>query len=67
MIYYEPEDGTITFQGKNLASFTRKASFPCVGTAVPFTARKTSDTVYGRGNPWSDYSEAAYEAAQVAR
>ncbi|KAI0097351.1 hypothetical protein GGR51DRAFT_566558 [Nemania sp. FL0031] len=67
MIYYQPENGTITFQGNNMASFTGKASFPCVGTAVPFTARKTSDTVHGHGNSWSDYSEAAYERARVGR
>ncbi|KAI1419720.1 hypothetical protein F5Y12DRAFT_205347 [Xylaria sp. FL1777] len=67
MIYHEPSDGTITFQDKNMASFTGEASFPCVGTSVPFTARKTSDAVHGQGNSWSDYSEAAYERARVGR
>ncbi|KAI0905873.1 hypothetical protein F4823DRAFT_113292 [Ustulina deusta] len=67
MIHYEPEKGTITFQGENMASFTGTASLPGVGTAVPFTARKTSDAVHGHGKSWSHYSEAAYEAARVGR
>ncbi|KAI0535364.1 hypothetical protein GGR58DRAFT_515411 [Xylaria digitata] len=67
MIYYQPENGTITFQGENTASFTGKASIPCVGTAVSFTARKTSDSARQKWKEWSDYSEAAYEAARVRR
>ncbi|KAI1819936.1 hypothetical protein F4861DRAFT_525126 [Xylaria intraflava] len=67
MIYHDPENGTITFQGENMASFTGKVSLPSVGGTVPFTARKTSDATHGPGNSWSDYSEAAYEAARVNR
>ncbi|TGJ82961.1 hypothetical protein E0Z10_g5812 [Xylaria hypoxylon] len=67
MIHHQPEDGTITFTGENMASFTGEASFPSVGTAVTFTARKTSDSVHGQGNSWSDYSETAYEEVLVGR
>ncbi|GAW19289.1 hypothetical protein ANO14919_087750 [Xylariales sp. No.14919] len=49
-----------------MASLTGKASFPCVGSAVPPTAR-ISDMVHGGGNLWSDYAEAAYEDARVGR
>ncbi|GAP87531.1 putative AT hook motif family protein [Rosellinia necatrix] len=67
MIYYEPEAGSITFQGENMASFTGEASFPCVGASVSFTARKTSDQDDGPETSWSDLSEAAYERARVGR
>ncbi|KAI1271304.1 hypothetical protein F5Y07DRAFT_383271 [Xylaria sp. FL0933] len=66
-IFYEPHDGTIIFEGENMASFTGTASFPSVGMAVPFTARKTSDAVHGYGQSWSDYSESAHERARVGR
>lgn len=66
-IYPTAEDGTISFTHENLASFQGEACLPCVGQKVLFTARKVSDTPVDADDSWADYSESAYEYAQVSR
>ncbi|EPE29789.1 AT hook motif family protein [Glarea lozoyensis ATCC 20868] len=66
-IQSEAEQGTITFKDGNLASFTGKATLPCVGEAIPFSGRKISDTPAAPESSWADFSENAYEDARVGR
>ncbi|KAH8658421.1 hypothetical protein BX600DRAFT_439584 [Xylariales sp. PMI_506] len=67
VIYSDIEEGTIKFKDQDLASFVGKANLPCVGSNVPFTARKISDDPGHEGDSWADYSEEAYEYARVNR
>jgi hypothetical protein len=65
-IYYQPEKGKMTFKDANLAAFDGVADLPCVGSAVPFTARKVSDTA-GRAASWEEFSRRNYDRANVDR
>ncbi|KAJ6028859.1 hypothetical protein N7540_004435 [Penicillium herquei] len=66
-IYSDPEDGTIKFKDGKFASFTGEVGMPCVGGAVPFTARKVSDSPDSHGKEWVDYSDRRYESARMRR
>ncbi|KAL2862635.1 uncharacterized protein BJX67DRAFT_292923 [Aspergillus lucknowensis] len=66
-IFSEAEPGTIRFKNGNLAEFSAEASLPWVGDAVPFTARKVSDTPSSGPEGWADYSEERPEYARVSR
>lgn len=66
-VYAEPDDGVIKFKDASLASFKGEADLPCVGSKIPFTARKVSDKPSGQPSNWADYSNEQHEYAQVAR
>jgi hypothetical protein len=40
---------------------------PAVGNAVPFEGFKVSPEAAARAEPWSAFSEVAYEEARVSR
>jgi hypothetical protein len=65
-IYYRPDDGTIKFKDKNLASFVGKASLPGCGN-LSFTALKVSDDPGSMSRSWYDYTERQYEMERVSR
>ncbi|KAI1111417.1 hypothetical protein F5Y14DRAFT_312827 [Nemania sp. NC0429] len=60
-VYEDPEDGTITFTGENMATFSGVASLPCVGGAIPFTGRKVADEVNVFRDSWFGYSGSVCE------
>ncbi|KAI1161256.1 hypothetical protein F5B18DRAFT_456596 [Nemania serpens] len=60
--YDDPEDGTITFTGENMAMFSGVADLPCVGEAIPFTGRKVADEVSEFGDSWFGYEGSVCEA-----
>ncbi|KAI0155259.1 hypothetical protein GGR57DRAFT_464669 [Xylariaceae sp. FL1272] len=65
-IFFDPEEGSIKFENEKMAKFSGVITLPCVGEAVPFTGRKTTDQVHG-GSSWAEFSYAEYEDARVSR
>lgn len=62
-----PEKGEMTFKGADMASLTGTATLDCVGSDVPFSARKISSSPGSSRDRWENYSWAAYEGARVSR
>ncbi|KAI1327110.1 hypothetical protein F5Y16DRAFT_203440 [Xylariaceae sp. FL0255] len=65
-IFYEPEEGTITFENDIMAKFSGVADFPCVGKAT-FIGRKTAAVPAPGGSTWDQFSYSSYEYARVSR
>lgn len=66
-VYSTASMGAITFDDEKLASFEGWASFPCVGSNVPFRGRKVADVPGGEGHTWSMFSESVYYKEQRRR
>ncbi|KAI1263243.1 hypothetical protein F5Y18DRAFT_429333 [Xylariaceae sp. FL1019] len=61
-IFFQSVAGSIEFENEKMVKFSGVINLPCVGEAVPFTGRKTTDEVHGeRECSWADFSEKEYE------
>ncbi|KAK7222553.1 hypothetical protein V2G26_010556 [Clonostachys chloroleuca] len=66
-IFPGPHEGSLRFKDKRMAAFLGKVDMPCVGSQIPFSARKVSNLAGPTTKTWSDYSDRSCERARVNR
>jgi hypothetical protein len=68
-IHYDNTSNTgyIDFTDNQCSKFKGVASFPAVGQKVPFEGVRVGDDPGHTATPWTEFSESAYDKANVAR
>jgi hypothetical protein len=67
VIFSNPHKGHLDFTDSEFVAFKGVGSMPAVGSAVPFEGFKVSADAATTAEPWSAFSEAAYEGERVSR
>jgi hypothetical protein len=66
-ILSSPHKGYLDFTNGDFVAFKGVGSMLAVGSAVPFEGFKVSAEAAAQAEPWSAFSEAAYEEESVSR
>jgi hypothetical protein len=67
VIFSNLDKGYLDFTNSDFVAFKGVGSMPAVGSAVPFEGFKVSAEAAAKAEPWSAFSEAAYEEERVSR